>query len=72
MLTSGMGSVIFGVFMLVNLKLEIISPTYEVAVYALITGSCMFYAFFGLGKMQQYLRNTPKKLHSRKTTVYMI
>jgi uncharacterized membrane protein HdeD (DUF308 family) len=70
MIASGILSVIFGVFMLVNLKVEAVVLTYEVAVFALITGSCMIYTFFRLGKMQQYLRNAPRKIHSRKTTVY--
>lgn len=70
MVASGIATIIFGVFILVNLKMEIISFTYEVAVFALISGSCIIYAFFRLGKIQNYLRNKPKKLHSRKTTVY--
>ena len=70
MMAAGIVSVIFGLFMLVNLWAETVSLTYEVAVFALITGSCMIYTFFRLGKMQDYLRNRPKKLHSRKTTVY--
>jgi uncharacterized membrane protein HdeD (DUF308 family) len=70
MIASGIATIIFGAFILVNLKMEIISFTYEVAIFALIAGSCMIYAFFRLGKMQDYLRDKPRKIHSRKTTVY--
>ena len=70
MVASGVFSVVFGVFMIVKLKVEAISFTHEVAVFALIAGSSMIYTSFRLGEMRKYLRNRPKKMYSRKTTVY--
>jgi uncharacterized membrane protein HdeD (DUF308 family) len=70
MVASGIMAVAFGVFIIFNLKVEIVSFTYEAAVFALILGSSMIYTFFRLGAMRKYLRNKPKKMYSRKTTVY--
>ena len=70
MVASGVFSVVFGVFMIVNLSVEMILLTYEVAVFALIVGSSRIYTSFRLGEMSKYLRNRPKKMYSRKTTVY--
>ncbi len=70
MVATGIISVVFGAFVLINLQAGLVPFTYEVAIFSLLTGSCTTYAFVRLGKMQEYLRNTPKKIHSRKTTVY--
>ena len=58
---------LFGLFMVVNSLVGMVGLTYEVAVFALLLGSSMFYAYAQLGEISQYLGNRPQKSYSLKT-----
>ena len=64
---AGIFSTLFGLFLAINSLVGIVAITYEVAAFALLSGSSMFYAYALLGEISQYLDNRPKKVYSLKT-----
>ena len=60
-------SILFGLFIGANLIMEVVSLTYEIAVFALVLGSSLVYAYVKLGEVRQYLGNRPGKIYSTKT-----
>ena len=67
MMVTGLLSVLFGLFIAINSMAEMVSFTYEIALFALLFGSSMFYGYAKLGTMSQYLGHRPTKTYSLKT-----
>ena len=67
MVVAGLFSVLFGLFMAINSVAEMLSLTYDVALFALLLGSSMFYAYARLGETRQYVGHRPKKIYSPYT-----
>ena len=64
---AGLSSLLFGMLVAINLIVEVISPTYEVAIFGLLFGSSMIYSYPQLGELRQYLGHHPKRVYSSKT-----
>jgi len=67
---SGYLEAIFGVLLLINIRLQWFDPKYELAVFAILMGSIMIYTYFRIGALKDYLGNYPKKISNRKNSVY--
>ncbi|MEM8970304.1 MAG: DUF308 domain-containing protein [Bacteroidota bacterium] len=63
-------SVLFGLFLVINLLTGLVTLTYEAVGLALLLGGSLFYTYFKLGELQQYMGHRPGKIHSKKMTVY--
>ena len=61
---AGIFSVMFGLFIAVNSVVGMVGLTYEVAVFALLLGSSLFYAYARLDNLRQYLGNRPGRVYS--------
>ncbi len=64
---AGIFSMLFGLFIAVNSVVGMVGLTYEVAAFALLLGSSLFYAYAQLGEIRQYLGNRPGKVYSLET-----
>lgn len=67
MVAAGIASVLFGLFVALNLAFGMVSLTYEAALFALLLGSSMIYAYFKLSEMRQYVGHRPGRVYSSKT-----
>ena len=67
MVATGGASVLFGIFITINLVEKVVPLTYEIAGFALFLGSSLVYAYVRLGEIRQYLGNRPGKIYSPKT-----
>lgn len=63
-------AVIFGVSMLANSSLHWISPTYELAIFAIFYGSCFVYIYFKLKEKRKYLKDKPVKFFQPETKAF--
>jgi uncharacterized membrane protein HdeD (DUF308 family) len=63
-------SVLFGLFLVINRMTGLVTLTYEAVGLALLLGGSLFYTYFKLGELQQYIGHRPGKIHSKKMTVY--
>lgn len=64
---AGMFSILFGLFMVLNALTGMVALTYEIAAFALLLGSSMFYGYAQLSEIRQYLGNRPSKIQSLET-----
>lgn len=67
---SGLTGIIFGCFLIVNLRFEWFAPRYEIATFALVMGSITIYTYIRIRELRHYLDHHPKKVSSYKNTVY--
>ncbi|MEK6480981.1 DUF308 domain-containing protein [Catalinimonas sp. 4WD22] len=63
-------AVIFGASMLANNSLKMITPTYELAIFAIFYGSCFIYIYFKLKDKSKYLKNRPVKVIEYKAKAF--
>ncbi|MDF9796505.1 uncharacterized membrane protein HdeD (DUF308 family) [Catalinimonas alkaloidigena] len=68
----GLGNlaVIFGASMLANNSLNMIVPTYELAIFTIFYGLCFIYIYFRLQEKSKYLRDKPVKFIEYKTKAF--
>ena len=67
MVGAGVLSMFFGLLLAINSVAEVISLGYGIALFALLLGASMFYAYAQLGEVHQYLGCRPKKIFSPYT-----
>ncbi|MDF9801376.1 uncharacterized membrane protein HdeD (DUF308 family) [Catalinimonas alkaloidigena] len=63
-------AVIFGASMLANSSIQWISPTYELAIFAIFYGSCFIYIYFQLKEKRKYLKDKPVRVFQPETKAF--
>lgn len=70
LLMANVVSVLFGLFLVLNMVTGLVTLTYEAVGLALLLGGSLLYTYFKLGELQQYIGHRPSKVASKKMTVY--
>lgn len=70
MVVLGNLAVIFGTSMLVNNSLNMVVPSYELAIFTIFYGLCFIYIYFKLKEKSKYIKDKPVKVFEYKTKAF--